>query len=84
MNFVIATAMLMTPLMVKSIAGSGVHAMSSALGAATATAMAAAPARALMAAQGTKSVAMRAGNFVQSKVNSYKEKQEEKRKSLYY
>ncbi len=84
MNFVIATAMLMTPLMVKSIAGSGIQAMSSALGAATVTAMAAAPARALMAAQGTKSVAMRAGNFVQSKVNSYKEKQEEKRKSLYY
>lgn len=46
MNFVIAVAMLMTPMMVKSIVGSGVQSMSSALGAAAVTAMAAAPAKA--------------------------------------
>ena len=46
MNFVIAVAMLMTPMMVKSIFGSGLQSMSSALGAAALTAMAAAPAKA--------------------------------------
>ena len=46
MNFVIAVAMLMTPMMVKSIVGSGLQSMSSALGAAAVTAMAAAPAKA--------------------------------------
>lgn len=84
MNFVIASAMLMTPLMVKSIAGSGVHAMSSALGAGAVTAMAAAPARALTAAKASRTVAMRAGNFIQARVNSYREKQEEKRKMYHY
>lgn len=46
MNFVIAVAMLMTPMMVKSIVGSGLQSMSSALGAAAVTAMAAIPAKA--------------------------------------
>lgn len=46
MNFVIACAMLMTPMMVKSIVGSGLQSMSSALGAAAITAMAAAPGKA--------------------------------------
>lgn len=46
MNFVIAVAMLMTPMMVKSIVGSGLQSISSALGAAAVTAMAAAPAKA--------------------------------------
>jgi hypothetical protein len=46
MNFVIAFAMLMTPLMVKSIVGSGLQSMSSSLGAATVAAMAAAPGKA--------------------------------------
>lgn len=46
MNFVIAVAMLMTPMMVKSIVGSGLQSMSSALGAAAVTAIAAAPAKA--------------------------------------
>ena len=45
MNFVIACAMLMTPMMVKSIVGSGVQSMSSSLGAATVAAFAAAPAK---------------------------------------
>jgi uncharacterized membrane protein HdeD (DUF308 family) len=46
MNFVIAIAMLMTPMMVKSLVGSGLQSMSSAIGAAAVTAMAAAPAKA--------------------------------------
>ncbi len=49
LNFVIACAMLMTPMMVKSIAGSGLQSMSSSLGAAAVAAMAAAPARAATA-----------------------------------
>jgi hypothetical protein len=47
MNFVIATAMLMTPMMVRSIVGSGLQAMSSSLGAATVAAMAATPTKAI-------------------------------------
>jgi hypothetical protein len=43
MNLVIATAMLMTPMMVRSISGSGLQSMSSSIGAATVAAMAAAP-----------------------------------------
>lgn len=46
MNFVIACAMLMTPMMVSAIAGKGLQSMSSALGASTIAAMAAAPAKA--------------------------------------
>jgi hypothetical protein len=46
MNLVIAIAMLMTPMMVKSIVGSGLQSMSSSIGAATVAALAAAPAKA--------------------------------------
>lgn len=46
MNFVIAVAMLMTPMMVSSIAGKGLQSMSSALGASAVAAMAATPAKA--------------------------------------
>ncbi|MGE3610279.1 MAG: hypothetical protein AB7I27_11870 [Bacteriovoracaceae bacterium] len=47
MNFVIACAMLMTPMMVSAIAGKGLQSMSSAIGAATVTAMASTPAKAV-------------------------------------
>jgi hypothetical protein len=43
MNFVIATAMLMTPMMVKSISSGGIQSMSSKMGAATAAAVVAGP-----------------------------------------
>jgi hypothetical protein len=45
MNFMIAIAMLATPLVVRSLVGSGFQSMSSTLGPATVAAMAAAPAR---------------------------------------
>ena len=45
MNFVIAIAMLMTPMMVKSIVGGGLQHMSSALGGATVATLASAPAK---------------------------------------
>lgn len=45
MNFVIAIAMLMTPMMVRSLVGSGLQSMSSNIGATSGAAMAAGPAR---------------------------------------
>ena len=47
MNFIIAIAMLATPMVVRSLVGSGLHSMSSTLGPAAVAAMAAAPARAI-------------------------------------
>lgn len=46
MNFIIACAMLMTPMMVSALTGKGLHSMSTTLGASTVAAMAATPARA--------------------------------------
>ncbi|MDH4467981.1 MAG: hypothetical protein QE271_07975 [Bacteriovoracaceae bacterium] len=54
MNFVIATAMLMTPMIVKSIVGSGLQAMSTTLGASSIAAMAAVPAKALQIQQASR------------------------------
>lgn len=56
MNFVIATAMLMTPMIVRSIVGSGLQAMSTSLGASSVAAIAAVPARALQVHQASRSV----------------------------
>ena len=50
MNFIIAIAMLATPMVVRSLVGSGLQSMSSTLGPATVAAIAAAPARALTTA----------------------------------
>jgi len=72
MNFVIATAMLMTPMMVKSIVGSGLQSMSSSLGAATVAAMAAVPAKGAMIAKTSRSAIDTAGSFMSSKPNSQK------------
>jgi hypothetical protein len=49
MNFVIAIAMLMTPMMVRSLAGSGLQSMSSNIGATSIAAMATGPARLMKA-----------------------------------
>lgn len=84
MNFVIAIAMLMTPMMVRSIVGSGVQAMSSTIGAASVAAMAAAPAKAAMVGRTSRNAIQGVGNYVQGHVNSYREKQEQKRKMYYY
>lgn len=84
MNFIIALAMLMTPMMVKSLVGGGLQGMSSSLGAASVAAMAAAPARAATIAATSRNAISTGSNFVQSKVNSYREKQEQKRKMYHY
>lgn len=84
MNFVIAIAMLMTPAMVKSLVGSGVQSMSSALGAASVAAMAAAPAKAAMVASTSRNAISTAGNFVHSKIEARRERQAEERKRYMY
>jgi hypothetical protein len=78
MNFVIATAMLMTPMMVRSIVGSGLQSMSSSLGAAAVAAMAATPAKALTMAKTSRSALNTAGSFVSSKASLNKEKNKSK------
>lgn len=74
MNFVIACAMLMTPMMVKSIVGSGVQSMSSSIGAAAIASMAAAPAKAMTAAKTSRGAISAAGNYVYSKIENYQNK----------
>lgn len=83
-NFIISIAMLMTPMMVKSLVGGGLQAMSSTLGAASVAAMAAAPARAATVASTSRNAISNAGNFVQSRVNAHREEKERKRKMYMY
>jgi hypothetical protein len=64
MNFVIACAMLMTPMMVKSIVGSGLQSMSSSLGAAAVAAMASAPAKAASSLRTSRSFISDPKDFV--------------------
>lgn len=82
MNFVIAIAMLATPMVVRSLLGSGVQAMSATLGPATAAAMIATPARAaLVAAKAKQGVA-----FGRSSVSGFIERRreaEKKRRAMY-
>jgi hypothetical protein len=69
MNFVIAVAMLMTPMMVRSIVGAGLHTMSSSLGAAAVTAMVAAPARAATSVATSREVLTNTQNFMRDKIS---------------
>jgi hypothetical protein len=81
MNFVIAVAMLMTPMIVRSIVGAGLHGMSSSLGAAAVTAMVAAPARAGMAVTTSRGVLTQTQNYVRDKVSRLKPNQNNKENS---
>ncbi len=67
MNFVIAVAMLATPMVVKSLMGSGFQSMSSTIGPAAVATMIAAPARAVMAAKFLKSEGSIMGSIVKNK-----------------
>ncbi len=78
MNFVIAVAMLMTPMIVRSIVGAGLHGMSSSLGAAAVTAMVAAPTRAAMAVSTSRGVLTNTQNYVSEKVSRLKPTQNNK------
>lgn len=69
MNFIIAVAMLMTPMMVKSIVGSGLQSMSSAIGAAAVGAMAAAPAKAAASVRTSRAFMNDPRGFVRENFN---------------
>ncbi len=84
MNFVIAVAMLMTPMMVRSLVGGGLQSMSSSIGAATVAAMAAAPAKAVSAVNTSRGAINGATNYVQGHINARRERQTEERKKYMY
>ncbi|HAR43303.1 MAG TPA: hypothetical protein DCS07_11855 [Bdellovibrionales bacterium] len=72
MNFVIATAMLATPLIVRSIVGSGLQAASSTLGPAAVAAMIAAPARVAMVAATSRGALNAGQTFARDKIEKFK------------
>ncbi|MGE3974768.1 MAG: hypothetical protein AB7F59_09615 [Bdellovibrionales bacterium] len=74
MNFVIAVAMLLTPMVVKSIVGSGFQAMSSTLGASAVAAMVAAPARVAMTTMTSRNVLSNTGSFARDQAQKLKYK----------
>ncbi len=71
MNFVIAIAMLATPMMVKSLVGSGLQSMSSTLGATAVAAMVAAPARAAMVATKSRKAFNATSSFARNQVQRF-------------
>jgi hypothetical protein len=71
MNFVIAIAMLATPMMVKSLVGSGLQSMSSTLGATAVAAMVAAPARAAMVATKSRKALNATSSFARNQVQRF-------------
>lgn len=71
MNFVIAIAMLATPMMVKSLVGSGLQSMSSTLGATAVAAMVAAPARAAMVATKSRKALNATSTFARNQVQRF-------------
>lgn len=71
MNFVIAIAMLATPMMVKSLLGSGLQSMSSTLGATAVAAMVAAPARAAMVATKSRKALSATSTFARNQVQRF-------------
>jgi hypothetical protein len=75
MNFVIAVAMLMTPMIVRSIVGAGMHSMSSTLGPAAVAAMVDAPARAATAVATSREVLGNTHNFMRDKFSINKPNQ---------
>ena len=84
LNFVISIAMLMTPLVMKSIVGEGAQALAGTLGAASIASMAAIPARAASISAASKSYGHRAISPVINRFNSYQSKREEARNRLRY
>jgi hypothetical protein len=71
MNFVIATAMLATPMIVRSIVGSGLQSMSSSLGPVAVAAIAAAPARVATVAATSRNVISVGQSFAREKIANY-------------
>lgn len=72
MNFVIAVAMLATPVMVHSLIGNGVVSMAPALGAAAVATMAAAPAKTALSVAKTRELLNHTAGFAAQKVTALK------------
>jgi hypothetical protein len=72
MNFVIAVAMLATPLFVKSLAAQGAHGTSSGLAQTAVAAMAAVPTKGLSYAAKGKAVASDTGSYVKTRISKYR------------
>src|SRR5262249_28587534 len=84
MNFVIAVAMLATPMMVHSLMGSGVASMAPALGAAAVATMAAAPAKAAMTLTKGREVLNQTSGYAAQKITALKNHLSPKPKNPYY
>lgn len=84
MNFVIAIAMLATPLLVKSIASQGAQAVSSSLGQTAVAAMAAVPTKGLSIAAQGKTYASGATNYARARLANYHAEKKRKSDSLRY
>lgn len=74
MNFVIAISMLATPMVVRSLVGSGLQSMSSMIGAATVGAMVATPAKAAMVLSTTRTAFSAGQAFVSTQAARFKRK----------
>ncbi|GIL16317.1 MAG: hypothetical protein BroJett040_00680 [Oligoflexia bacterium] len=84
LNFVISLAMLMTPMIVKSIVGEGAQAMAGTLGAASVASFTAIPARVTTAAAKTKQLGSRVTAPVIQRYQIYQARKEEIRKQYRY
>ncbi len=82
MNFVIAVAMLATPLLVKSLASQGAQAISSSLGQSAVAAMAAVPTKGLSYAAKGKMAVYSSRNYVGGKIANY-QAEKKKRQDMY-
>ncbi len=84
MNFVIAVAMLATPMVVRSLVNGGLESMSSTIGPAAVAAMVAVPAKAAVAYGASKGGVMKGVNFVGSHIERRRVEKERQRKLYNY
>ena len=77
MNFVIAVAMLATPMMVRSLVGGGLQGMSTSLGPAAVAAMVAAPARIAMVGSTSRQVLNTGSTYTRNAIERFKPKRNE-------
>jgi hypothetical protein len=84
MNFVIAIAMLATPMLVRSLVNGGLESMSSTIGPATVAAMVAVPAKAAAMYGASKSGISSGANFVSSRLEKRRTEKEKQRAAYRY
>jgi len=81
MNFVIAVAMLATPMLVRSLVGSGLQSMSSTLGPAAVAAMVVAPARVMTVAATSRNALSTGSDFVANRMSKNRDTQKHNKNS---